>query len=410
MPASVTRWVCQFPISLAVEGPDCYRRMADAGLQRTLFCSVIYSPYRLVLPRYPHKAIYSLEEGRYYYAPELQRYSDLPVRPQASDDFADRDLLREMTDGAVQAGLEAGAWVTIFANGAIAKAWPDWAVKNLYDSADRLYLCFNHPQVREYALRVCEEVAQRYALSEIMLDKIPQACLELNAFAGRIEPIMRTLGSFCFCTHCLHAARQAGLDLAEYRLRALALTGQAMNIPPHLVNAQASEITGDNEIPLLLLDHPWILEILDFRLESIRRFLAEVRARVETRRRGVTLSLAFVPPAKIGHDASSPRAWLGAQSYAAYKDTAVDLIHNVVHWDAATVEYNTRRAVNAVEGGSVQICTHIRAYGATDPAELPGLAQAVRRGGTARVGYFCYDLMSHPMLEALESYHAHCRD
>lgn len=397
----VTDWVCQFPISLAVEGPECYRRMADAGLQRTLFCSVIYSPYRLVLPRYPHRAIYSLEEGRYYFQPELTRYADLPVQPQASVDFADHDLLGEMTDGAVKAGMQAGAWVTIFANGMIAKAHPAWAVRNMYDSADRLYLCFNNPEVREYSLRICEEVAERYALDEIMLDKIPQTCLELNAFAGRIEPIMRTLGSFCFCPHCLRAGRKAGVDLTDYRMRAIGLAGQAMNIPPHLVNAQASEITGDNEIPLLLLDHPWILDILRFRLESIHTFLAEVRARIEAKRRGMTLSMAFVPPAKIGHDASSPRAWLGAQSYAAYKDSAVDLIHNVVHWDAATVEYNTRRAVNAVEGGAVQICTHIRAYGATDPEELPTLTRAVQRGGTEKVGYFCYDLMSAPMLEAV---------
>ena len=397
----VSSWVCQFPVSLAVEGADCYRRMAEAGLQRTLFCSVIYSPYRLVLPRYPRKALYSLEEGRYYYRPEPSRYTDLPVAPQASADFAGRDLLGEMCEGARMAGMETGAWVTIFANGAVAKAHPAWAVKNMYDSADRLFLCFNHPEVREYSLRVVEEMAERYALDEIMLDKIPQACLEQNAFAGRIEPMLRTLGSFCFCPHCLKAAKEAGIDLAAYREHSLALAGQALNIPQHLINAQSDELNGDTEIPLLLLDHPWILEILRFRIDCIRRFLDEVHARVEAKRKGATLSMAFVPPAKIGHDASSPRAWLAAQSYAAYKDAAVDLIHNVVHWEAGIVEYNTRRALNAVAGGNVDICTHIRAYGSTNPADLPGLAAAVGRGGTEKVGYFCYDLMNEEMLAAV---------
>jgi len=241
---STTTWVCQFPISLAVEGADCYRRMADAGLQRTLFCSVIYSPYRLVLPRYPQKAIYSLEEGRYYYQPEAQRYAGLPLAPTASADFAGRDLLGEMCAGAAASGMEAGAWVTIFANGAIAKGHPDWAVRNLYDSADRLFLCFNHPEVREYSLRVCEEIAERYPVDEIMLDKIPQACLEQNAFAGRIEPFLRTLGSFCFCPHCLAAGQAAGLDMAAHREQAVALAGQALAIPQHLINAQAAELTG----------------------------------------------------------------------------------------------------------------------------------------------------------------------
>jgi len=399
----VNSWICQFPISLAVEGEDCYRRMAEAGLQRTLFCSVIYSPYRLVLPRYPRKAIYSLEEGRYYFQPELSRYAGLPMQPRASADFAGRDLLGEMCAGARKAGMEAGAWVTIFANGMIAKAHPAWAVRNMYDSADRLFLCFNHPEVREYSLRVVEEVAERYALDEIMLDKIPQACLEQNALAGRIEPMLRTLGSFCFCPHCMAAAKETGIDLAEYRERSLMLAGQALNIPQHLINAQADELNGDTEIPLLLLDNPWILEILQFRIDCIRRFLAEARARIEAKRKGITISMAFVPPAKIGHDASSPRAWLAAQSYAAYKDAAADLIHCVVHWDAGIVEYNTRRALNAVAGGTVDICTHIRAYGSTAPEELPGLAAAVQRGGTEKVGYFCYDLMNEGMLDAVKT-------
>ena len=61
-----------------------------------------------------------------------------------------------------RAGISPGAWVTIFANGLIAKTHTPWAVQNLYQSADRLFLCFNNPEVREYSLRVCSEVAERY--------------------------------------------------------------------------------------------------------------------------------------------------------------------------------------------------------------------------------------------------------
>ena len=77
-------WICQFPISLAVEGEACYEQMARAGMGRLLFCTVIYSPYRLVLPRYPQKGIYSMEEGKYHYLPEKERYRDLPVAPTPS--------------------------------------------------------------------------------------------------------------------------------------------------------------------------------------------------------------------------------------------------------------------------------------------------------------------------------------
>ena len=77
-------WICQFPISLLVEGEGCYGRMAAAGIGRVLFCTMIYSPYRLVMPRYLQKGIYSMEEGKYHYLPDEKRYRDLPVKPTPS--------------------------------------------------------------------------------------------------------------------------------------------------------------------------------------------------------------------------------------------------------------------------------------------------------------------------------------
>jgi len=395
-------WICQFPISLAIEGPSCYENIARSGIGRLLFCSVIYSPYRLVLPRYPQKGIYSMEEGKYHYLPEPKRYEDLPVAPTASSDWGGRDLLAEMVQGAQKAGISPGAWVTIFANGMIAKNHTDWAVHNLYKSADRLFLCFNHPEVIEYSLRICTELAERYQLDEIMLDKIPQLCMEVDAFAGRVDPVLRVLGSLCFCKHCVKAAAEQGIDLNDCKRKALTLASRCLAIPPHVVDAQRDELKGDTEIPLLLLDHPWIMDLLNFRIKCIRDFLTRMRERLDATRKGITLSMAFVPPVKVGHDASQPRPWLAAQSYAAYKDAAADLIHCVVHWNPDVVEYDTRRAVDAVEKGSTKIATHIKAYGSSRPGELPELVDAVERGGAEGIGYFCYDLMTQDLLDTVQ--------
>jgi len=400
--ASESSWICQFPISLAVEGEKCYERIARAGVGRLLFCAMIYSPYRLVLPRYPQRGIYSLEEGRYHYLPEAKRYRDLPVAPPPAADWDGRDMLGEAVRAASRADVTPGVWATMFANGLIAKSRPDWAVHNLYGSADRLFLCFNHAEVREYSLRVCAELAERYDLREVMLDKIPQLCMEVDTLAGRVDPVLRVLGSFCFCNHCVRVAAEAGIDLEDCRRRALELAARSLAIPPHVVNAQRDELKGDTEIPLLLLDHPWIADLLRLRIDSIRRFLDEARQRIDAVRENVSLSVAFVPPVKVGHDSSQPRPWLAAQSYAAYKDSAINRIHCVVHWDADVVEYNTRRAVDAVAGGRVAIVTHVRGYGATRPDEIPGLVAAVKRAGAAGVGYFCYDLMTDDMLDAIE--------
>ncbi len=399
--SSADIWTCQFPISLAVEGDASFSRMRQAGIGRVLFCAVIYSPYRLVLPRLPQKGIYSMEEGKYHYTPEPRRYKGLPVTPTPAADWGDRDLLAEMVEGCERAGITPGVWVTIFANGLIAKGHPAWTVHNLYDSADRLFLCFNHPEVREYSLRVCEEIASRYGVKEIMLDKIPQAHLEMDAFGGiRIDPVLRILGSFCFCPHCRTAAKASGIDLEECRAKALSMAAQCLRIPPHVVNAQRSELCGDTEAPLLLMDNPWIMELLRWRHSCIRDFIGQVRERLDHARKGVELSAAFVPPVQAGHDAMQPRPWLAVQSYAAYRDSALDRIHSVVHWDEDALEYDTYRAVDAVRGSKVGITTHIRAYGPTRPAQLKRMAEAVSRAGANGLSYFCYDIMTDEMLDA----------
>lgn len=395
-------WICQFPISLAVEGKACYEQMARMGVGRLAFCSTIYSPYRLLLPRYAQKGLYSMEEGTYHYVPEKDRYRHLPVAPTAAADWNGRDMLAEAVNGARSAGIAPGVWLCVFANGLIAKAHPAWAVQNLYQSADRMFLCFNNPQVREYSLCVCSEIAERYDVSELMLDKIPQLCIEVDALGGmRIDPVLRTVGSFCFCQECVAAAGRFGIDLESCRAKALELATRSLAIPPHVVSSRRDELKGDTEIPLLMFDEPWITDILRFRMDSTRRFLADVRARVDAVRRGVSLSVAFVPPVRAGHDAMQPRPWLAAQSYAAYKDT-VDVIHSVVHAEADVVEYDTHRAVDAVRGGAAKIATHIRGYGATRPEEVEDLTGAVQRGGANGIGYFCYDLMSQEILDAVQ--------
>ena len=397
-----SRWITQFPVSLAVEGESCYTEISRMGVGHVLFCTMIYSPYRMVLPRYPQKGIYSMEEGKYFYLPEQDRYQDLPMQPLPSTDWGGRDLLAESVAGARKAGVSPGAWITTFASGLLAKSRPDWALQNLYGSADRMFLCPNNPEVREYSLRICEEIAERYDIDEIMLDKIPQHCIEIDCLAGaRLDPAMRTMASICFCPHCVAAAAKDGIDLADCRQKALTICTQIMKMPPHIINSRGDRLQGDTGIPLLFFDHPWVIDILRFRVNCIRRFLEDARKRIDAVRQGVTFSVAFVPMVTPGHDASQPLSWLAAQSYAPYKDSAADIIHSVIHQDSPAVEYDTCRAVDAIDGGNTRIVTHVRACGPVNPVQLPELTAAAKRGGAEGVGYFCYDTMSNEMISSL---------
>ena len=115
------------------------------------------------------------------------------------------------------------------------------------------------------------------------------------------------------------------------------------------------------------------------------------------------MTAAFVPPVQAGHDAMQPRPWLAVQSYAAYRDSALDRIHSVIHWNEDELEYDTHRAIAALADSRVKLTIHVRAYGPTRPQQLLRMAEAVRHAGAESLACFCYDLMTEEMLDTVAS-------
>ncbi len=379
-------------------------RAVAAGLRRSganalLFFTSLYHGYRLIQRRYPQRAIYTLEADRVFYEPDVSFYSDCLLRPERSVDAGDTDLVAALADACRAEGIRFSALVPICAGERIAQAHPDLAVKNLYGARDRLFLCYNHPEVRAYRRAMVRELVTRYSVDALMLDKIPQTMLELRAFNGLFDPPLRTVGSFCFCEHCAAAAGRVGLDLDEVRRRALELASRSLRIPSHVIEALADQLTGDTEIPLLVLEEPLIRRMLEFRFRTAVDFTSELGGLVRSVRPDVVFQAAFVPPTHVGHDMTSPRSWLTAQSYKLYAE-AFDEIFCVVHWGPDVVRFETQRAVDA-SAGKTRIVTSMRLYGATRPEEVPLLARAALDGGAAGVSFLGYDVASDELLAAL---------
>lgn len=403
---SYKTWDVAFPS--IIEGLGADRVLAEAaemGHSEFVLCSIIYKGYRLVMPRHPRQ-IYQLETGMTFYPADETAYVGCAIRPQSSRDWASggRDLFREAADAAAKVNIGLCAWISCFANGRIAAEYPDVAVQNLYGSRDRLFLCFNHPEVQQYVLAMFRDLVTRYPLSSVMADKIPQAMLELDTFGGRIDPLLRLTGSICFCEHCVEQARKDGIDLAAVKQRALQIADATRKVPQYVIDALAGDLHGDTEIPLFLLEEPEFAEVLKWRIQCVVRFLAQVRAMVQGIRPGIKLSAALVPPVKIGHDATAPRPWLGAQTYRAFAPV-LDTLHCVIHWDPDVVEYDTRRARDQVNASNpdCELCVHVAAYGRRRPEEIPLLAQAARAQGADSVAFFCHDLLSERMIAAIKA-------
>ncbi len=398
-------------ITLSIFGPtthgeDAARVVANfraAGANAMLFFTSLYTGYRLLQRRYPRKAIYSLETDRLFYAPDLSLYRDCAIKPQRSLDAPDVDYVAGLSKACRAEGISFSALVPICAAQRVVQDQPELAVVNLYGSRDRLFLCYNHPEVRKYRLAMIRDIVSRYEIDALMLDKIPQTMLEQSAFGGVLfDAPLRTVGSFCFCEHCNARAKKSDLDLEEVRRRALEIADRSLRIPPHVVAALQDQLTGDTEIPLLLLEEPLIYKMLQFRFETAVELVAEIRALVRQLKPRAKLQAAFVPPAHVGHDMTSPRSWLTIQSYKKYRDV-LDEIWCVAHWDADVVRFETQRAVDAAEG-KTRIVSSMRLYGPTRPEEVAPLCEAALAGGSHGISFLGYDVTTDELLRALRAW------
>ncbi len=401
---SYKKWGLAFPVILEGLGADqVMAEAAEMGQSEFILCALIYNGYRMVLPRHPRQ-IYQLEAGMTFYPSDPSFYKDCEIKQMSTQDFAGRDLFMEAAKAGEKHNVKLSAWVTCFANNRVARDYPEVAMQNLYGSRDRLFLCFNNPEVQKYCWGMFRDLVSHYPLASVMADKIPQSMLELNSFAGRIDPLLRLAGSICFCEHCMKQAREDGVDLAEAKKILLQVADSSRKVPQWAREAMPDDLRGDTEIPLFLLEEPLIMDILRWRIDCIVRFLAQTRQIVRGIQPDTKMAACLVPPVKVGHDATSPRAWLGAQSYRKFS-TVVDTIHSVIHWEPEVVAYDTRRARDMIDAGNpkCELCVHVAAYGKRKPEDMASLAQAARGQGADSMAFFCHDLLDKPMIEALKS-------
>lgn len=394
-------------ISMCMFGPTAHgesaaqtaRNLKAVGVNELVYFTSLYHGYRLLQPRFPARAIYTLETDRVFWDPDPAYYKESPVKPEKSRDFGDKDNVKVMIAALHDEGIAFSPLVPMCAAERIAQERPELAVENLYGARDRLFLCYNNPDVKAYRLAMVRELSERYAIDRMMLDKIPQIMLEQNAFNGLFDPPLRTVGSFCFCRHCAARAAGDGVDLAAIKARSLELARRSLDLPPWLVAAQGAKLVGDTEIPLLLLEEPLLYSMLQFRFATAVEFVGEVRKILRRSRPKADLQAAFVPPSHVGHDMTSPRAWLTIQSYQKYRG-AVDEIFCCIHAEPDIVRFEIARAVAAAEN-KLRVVASMRLYGKTRPEEVAAMCDGALAAGSAGVSLLGYDVASDSLMQAL---------
>ncbi len=193
------------------------------------------------------------------------------LRPRAEADltqtYAD---LREMCE---KKGIEWRCWMVNLHNDQVGDQWPDTNVYNVWGDRYPSALCVNHPDVRQYASALLEDVIATIAPRHVVMETESW----MQAFHGRhhefmlprMTPAVQYLLSMCFCPYCMEQAQKDGVDAEKARALVDRLLKQLL----------AGDTTfGDNEhtqVIQLLLEYPELYAYQRFRMRSVTRLVKQ---------------------------------------------------------------------------------------------------------------------------------------
>ncbi|MBY0572255.1 MAG: hypothetical protein K2P84_01120 [Undibacterium sp.] len=152
------------------------------------------------------------EDGVVYFNPNKDRYSD--IQPQAHSDEAIRKILPELL---ADARLRIHGWTVLLHNSRIGAAYPKYTVKNAFGDPYVYSLCPMQDAVFDYAVALCRDLSEQYALRSLVLETpgwLPFEHGYHHEFA-QVAPsaeINQLLG-LCFCDACTRAAKAQDIKI-----------------------------------------------------------------------------------------------------------------------------------------------------------------------------------------------------
>jgi hypothetical protein len=289
----------------------------------------------------------------------------------------------------VKAGLAVNAWVVALHNSRLGEANQDCTVQNAFGERYPWALCPSHPDVRQYAATLAEEVAA----------KLEPAALELEAFgfmgyahashhdkaAVKLDGGHDFLLSLCFCENCAKRMALRKVDAAKTAERARKLVKSYLERGGE---TKGTTLTLPEEIGPWLAKEFGALEsanLLSARRETVVTLIAEVRKRVPPKIALVAMAhpSPFVTGAAIGG------------GLLALGELVDGFILNLFHGDAARMRAEVRSARTA-STPTTPFAANLRAFppDSETAAAFAEKVAAVRAEGAAALRVYHYGLMA----------------
>jgi len=256
----------------------------------------------------PIRKYYIPENSCTYYKMDDSAFQGLRLKPcyTQRDFLQDKDWLNIMTVEARKRGLKTGVELshTLFDTDIAQEKYPEMMQRDCYGKPFEGFLgmlCSNHPEVREFQMRMFEQTLLNHDVDFIqtcLITFYPGKPVPLPWFAkGWMQGANPALGDLlglanggCFCDNCRKAAIDLGYDweliLRDMRrlhniANATVLNHQDLVMENHLL------MTGSTTEGLLLMEYPGLMEFMRFRVDSVTKLFSEVYALVHRTRPGI---------------------------------------------------------------------------------------------------------------------------
>lgn len=177
-----------------------------------------YHAGKFIRPRGRLGKIYFPEDGTAYFRPSPESYG--VIKPVVSRVSAERDILRELCE---TKRIAANVWLVLMHNTRLGEQHPQATVTNAFGDRYVYNLCPSAPDARAYAISLCKDVTDHYAVSGISVETpgfLPYAHGFHHEFALiKTNQWLHNQLGLCFCDHCIRGATVAGIDAPRLRAR-----------------------------------------------------------------------------------------------------------------------------------------------------------------------------------------------
>jgi hypothetical protein len=210
-----------YPWDMAEQEPEGFvAELRAAGID-TLCLATAYHAGKFLRPHGADGHVYFPEDGTVHCRVRSERYGR--IRPRESEVAQAGDPFGCF---ASRADIGVTAWAVLMHNTRLGMAHPEAVARNAFGDPYWYSLCPANPDVQDYAVALCSDLADRYPVRGLVLESAGWMAYRHGyhhefALVGA-NPWLDAMLGLCFCVHCVAGAAQAGIAGVALRDRVAA--------------------------------------------------------------------------------------------------------------------------------------------------------------------------------------------